>query len=232
MAQTIKRSMLMREHQNMNANFRVIDNDNLSGKVVSHYAPDNDKKPERQQAETLALLDLTVLPRTGYKSRQTPDWLIEQGIDIPAEPNQAVTQADGSLVASLSWDEHLVLSDLALRSGQVQALDAAYTHRAGFMCYPLLRAHSHSWFAITGKHAPALFAKVCGVDMQPSAFANGRVAQTSVARTNGIVIRHDIGKLLVYYVLADSASAEYMWSGLLDAMDEWQGKAIGLDCLL
>ncbi len=95
-----------------------------------------------------------------------------------------------------------------------------------------MHAHSDAWLAITGEYAAAKLAKTCGVYMRDYAFAIGDVAQTSVARTNGVVIRNDIADLPVYHVLEDSASAEYMWSCLLDAMAEWEGQPIGLDCLV
>ena len=77
----------------------------------------------------------------------------------------------------------------------------------------------------------ALLAKICAVDLRLERFADLRIAQTSVARSNCVVIRADLGALPAFHLLGDSASAEYMWDCLLDAMAEFDGGPIGLDIL-
>jgi sarcosine oxidase subunit gamma len=52
--------------------------------------------------------------------------------------------------------------------------------------------------------------------------------QTNVARLNAIIIRRDIAEVPVFDLLSDIASAVYLWHALLDAMDEFGGKPIGL----
>jgi sarcosine oxidase subunit gamma len=73
-----------------------------------------------------------------------------------------------------------------------------------------------------------MVAKICGVDLRPGKFADGRIAQTSMARMNGVVIRDDQGETLAYHLLGDSASAEYLWGCLIDAMAEFDGAPVGL----
>lgn len=65
------------------------------------------------------------------------------------------------------------------------------------------RPETNAWCAITGQHAATMLAKMCGVDLRPKAFANGAVAQTSVARMSAIVIRRDLGRTLAYDMIAD-----------------------------
>ena len=93
-------------------------------------------------------------------------------------------------------------------------------------------ADSHCWLVVTGAKAPAMFAKICGVDLRPSAFAPGRIAQTSLARMSGIIARQPgPDERLAFHVLADSASTEYLWESLLDAMAELGGRPIGLSAV-
>jgi sarcosine oxidase subunit gamma len=87
------------------------------------------------------------------------------------------------------------------------------------------------WFMVVGRHAPAMFAKICGVDLRPRSFAKGAIAQTSVARTNCIVIGVRIGDLPAYHLLGDSASAAFMHASILDAMAEFEGTPVGFDAL-
>ena len=49
-------------------------------------------------------------------------------------------------------------------------------------------------------------AKVCGIDLRPASFADGAVAQTSVAGLTATVIRADLGVTNAFYLLGDSAS--------------------------
>ena len=70
-----------------------------------------------------------------------------------------------------------------------------------------------------------------GVDLTPDRFPTGQIAQTSVARLSAIVIRHDIDSSVAFFVLADSASAEYLWDCFLDAMNEFAGAVCGADAI-
>ena len=63
------------------------------------------------------------------------------------------------------------------------------------------------------------------------AYVPGALAQTSIARLNGIVARADLGETLAYHLLADSASASYLWAVLTDAMAEFEGRPVGLAAL-
>ena len=76
-----------------------------------------------------------------------------------------------------------------------------------------------------------VLSKVCAVDMRPHKFDQFNVAQTSVARVNSIVIRLDQGETLCYFILADLSMNEFLWDGLLDAMQEFDGKPMGVSTL-
>ena len=47
----------------------------------------------------------------------------------------------------------------------------------------------------------------------------------------GIILRQDFGQILGFHLLADSASADYLWDCLQDAMIEFDGGPIGLAVL-
>jgi sarcosine oxidase subunit gamma len=48
---------------------------------------------------------------------------------------------------------------------------------------------------------------------------------------SGIIIRADLGSTLAYHLLADIASAEYLWTCLEDAIAEYDGGIVGLAAL-
>ena len=186
---------------------------------------------ETEDAKKMAIADLSPLPRIGFKGKDTPTWLRQQAVQIPERANQAHRQHDGSLVLRLSDDEHIILSDLDLTSDIAKKLAQRWQIEPDRMCYHMPRADTHCWFALSGEQTPEMLAKVCGVDMRLHKFPVDRIAQTSVARTNAVVVRNDLGETPVFYVLADSASADFLWPCLCDAMKEYNGTPVGLAAL-
>ena len=170
----------------------------------------------------LSLIDLSQLPRAGIKGKALSPWINSQRYEIGAASNRAYAQHDGALIARLSPAELLLLSNPLDPS-----LDAMTDLRAStYRCYAVRRQDSHYWFALTGASSPAVFAKLCSVDLSPDYFADHTVAQTSVARTSAVIVRHDINGTLCYYLLGDSSTILYMWNCLTDAMCEFDGQVI------
>jgi sarcosine oxidase subunit gamma len=177
----------------------------------------------------LAICDLSFLPRIGFKGRDALSWLREAGFACDDIPNRTYLQSDGVLVAVLASTEALLLSPLDKSALSLSDLAGACSLDDGVPRYPVPRADTNFEFLVSGRDATAMFAKVCGVDLRPAAFAVNTVAQTSVARLNAIIVRADLGAVPAFRILGDSASAEYMWKSLLDAMAEFGGGAVGFD---
>ncbi|MDX1424537.1 MAG: hypothetical protein R3322_15435 [Kiloniellales bacterium] len=194
-----------------------------------------DPAGEAEAARRLGLADLSPLPRLGVKGPGTADWLAGLGVRIPQQSNQATRQAGGALAARLAPAELLLLGGLAGDPAPLDAVAAAWRAEPHAPVplqsprgYLLPRRHSHFWFLVSGERAAQMFAKLCGVDLRPGKFADGAIAQTSLARMNAVVIRDDRGGALAYHLLGDSASAAYLWDCLTDAMAEFDGRPVGL----
>lgn len=192
-----------------------------------------DPGAELEAARHLGLADLSVLPRTGFKGAGAPAWLTEQGLVLPKESNQATRQNGGEVAARLAPNEVLILGCLAGMKGSLpETLEASWAALplppAAPRGYPLPRRDSHGWFLVSGAQAPAMFAKLCGVDLSPGKFDDLAIAQTSIAGVSGIIIRDDRGEQLAYHLLCDSAFAIYLWDCLIDAMTEFNGRPVGL----
>jgi len=222
--QYIRRSPLYRRHQTAGAQFE----DRAGALSVATYDSLNN---DVLQAGHLGLTDLSTLIRVGFKGAATPDWLEKHDIQLPEAPNRAEPQADGSLVARLSQEEHLILPDVSMNSKLANKLQAGWSLDSTDKVYLLPRHDSHCWLALTGKLTSEALAKVCGVDMRLHKFINGDIAQTSLARVNAIIVRHDLGGTPCFYILSDVSSAEFLWDGLLDAMQEFEGSAVGTAAL-
>ena len=222
------RSPVLRNLQAMDAEFTEV-----NGYAVATSV--HDAAEEASALRRLALCDLSGLPRTGVKGPGVGQWLSDQGFSVPSEPNRSMRQDDGSLLAMLADNEALILGDVSLASRSVDRLttivhEAASTEGSppGFL---VPRQHSHAWFRISGHEMAATFAKICAVDLRTVSFADLQVAQTSVARLSAIVIRDDLADLPAAHLLADSASAVYLWECLQDAGAEHEMHVIGLDTL-
>jgi len=195
--------------------------------VVARYGD----QEEHAQLERCALIDLTNLPRVGFRGADSAAYLRGHGLQLPDAPNQALTQADGSLIARLSQSEYLLLGSLHDVGARISALEAGW-QLGDSANYLLPRQDSHAWLQLTGQHIAEVMAKLCGVDLRPQAFPAGAVAQTSAARINVIVIHQGAGDLPNFQILCDRASVNYFWDALLDAMHEFGGAPVGIDALL
>jgi sarcosine oxidase, subunit gamma len=187
-------------------------------------------REENSAAARLGLADLSLLPRTGFKGPKVIPALEAKGTELTV-PNQAVRQADAGLAAVLAMTEVLILAPLSGDDGQIRMLERGWSLDQADGCYLAPRQDSHFWFALTGDKASETLAKICGVDLRLARFANLAVTQTSVARSNCVIIRADLGELPTFHLLGDSASADYMWDCLLDAMAEFGGHPVGLAVL-
>ena len=198
-----------------------------------------DPEAESAVARRLGLADLSPLPRTGFKGAGTADWLAGQGLAVPDRSNRAQRQADDLLAARLAPGELLILGGLDGDAGPVDRLDRAWqdapippeTPRG----FPVPRAHTNAWYRLSGSAAPAMFAKLCGVDLRTHKFTDLDIAQTQIARISGIIIRDDLGTgdaaVPAFHLVFDSASAAYLWDCLIDAMAEFDGGLVGLSAL-
>ncbi len=185
------------------------------------------RKSEDAAHAGIVLGDLSLAPRCGFKGRHTLDWLRGQKIVVSDENNRATRLGEVGLTCRLADNEALILSD----AGTVDRLDAACAREVPFGCYTMPRADSHAWFRIAGGDAARMLAKLCGVDLRPRSFDDLEIAQTIVARLSAIVVRDDIGETLAYHLLADSASALYLWDCVVEAMAEFDGVVAGAEAL-
>ena len=142
------------------------------------------------------------------RARASPTGSRRRGVALGAESNRAYPAPAACSTARLAPSEVLILGPLdgdAERRSPRSSTPGATT-AAGV--WPVPRRDASFWFiGDAARIAPAMFAKICGVDLRPKSFANHAIAQTSVARTNAIVIRDDLGDVLAFHLLGDSASA-------------------------
>ena len=178
----------------------------------------------------LKLIDVSVVARWGLKGRGVAAWLGRNGAVLPGSDNRAELQADGALIARLSPAEVLILAPIHAQVSLAEAI-GRIPPEGDDACYPVPRRDSHCCFVVTGDDAARMFAKLCALNLAPDRFPPGQITQTSVARLSSIIIRNDIAGALSFCLLTESASAEYLWDCLLDAMAEFSGAVCGTESL-
>ena len=215
----LRRSQLARWHIAHDAVFES----HADRSVVTAYA--------NEVVDALGLCDLSLLPRTGLKGRGAPKFMASLVSDLPQEPNNALFTKDGTIVARLSNEEFLILGSLSFDSQVVADIEATTNSAGDKAAYPLPRADSHCLFALVGAAAADAMAKLCAVDLRARKFPPGAIAQTSIARVSGVVISHEFGSQSGFFILCDTASTEYLWRSIIDAIGEYGGGAIGLQSI-
>ena len=193
--------------------------------IVDNYGKSAEE--EAIQGQQLGLVDLTLYAKVGFKGKQAIQWAKTQGLNIGEANNQAYLQDNGALVARLADTEILILNNIQSGRNQSTSFEEEYDKSNPVNCYYVPRNDSSAWLMITGKHSSELFAKICGIDLRLKSFPNYSIAQTSIARINGIIIRNDINQTPAFYLVFDSASTDYMWSCLKDAFVEFNGAPVG-----
>ena len=92
---------------------------------------------------------------------------------------------------------------------------------------------SHGWseIRVLGPVGPSLMSKVCGLDFDNAGFPAGTARQTSVAKTNQLVLRTKWGGQPAFSLLGARSLAAYLWTVLLEAGAEWNIAQVGLNAI-
>ena len=140
------------------------------------------------------------------------------GLQLPLEPNTVVRA--GELTALwLGPDEWLVVgppgsqADLAARVREAAGDEPVSVTDVSAQRTTLL---------VAGPRARDLLAHGCSLDLHPRAFGAGRCAQTTLGRTQVVLVARDEPRA-GFWVLVRSSFAGYLADWLLDAATEYLG---------
>ena len=136
-----------------------------------------------------------------------------------------VTLPASGLLARLTTDECLVLSDAAELSKWTMALGRNLSD-----CVHLLDHTSGlAGVRLTGPESDQLLSKLTELDTSPEAFPNLSCAQTRCAEIHGTLIRTDLGSLPSYDLFFPREFGEYMWDAIFEAGEEFGVAAVGFE---
>ncbi|MFI6355310.1 sarcosine oxidase subunit gamma [Streptomyces sp. NPDC050743] len=139
------------------------------------------------------------------------------GLQLPLEPNTVVHAGDVTAVW-LGPDEWLVVG---LR-GTERDLESRIRSAAGDEPVSVTDVSAQrTTLLVGGPRARDLLAHGCSLDLHPRAFGPGRCAQTTLARTQVVLVARDEPRA-GFWVLVRSSFASYLADWLLDAAVEYR----------
>src|SRR5579863_7161944 len=123
-----------------------------------------DEAVDEEAARLMGLADLSPLARTGFKGGGSVEWLASQGVTVGADSNRGYRQAGGEMALRLAPNELLLVDSLSAEGRFIAGLDGAWSWGGETprrpIGYPVPRADSHFWFALSGVHAAEMFSKI------------------------------------------------------------------------
>jgi len=136
------------------------------------------------------------------------------GLDLPRTPN-TLSQEGGQIICWLGPDEWLLITPSGEQSEQSDALRAALEAQHAAVTDI---SGGLTTITVSGKHARAVLAKGCPLDLHPRVFSSGRCAQTLLAKAPVLLIPQADKSL---YVVVRRSFADYLWHWLVDAAEEY-----------
>ncbi|BBC29838.1 Sarcosine oxidase gamma subunit [Streptomyces graminofaciens] len=138
------------------------------------------------------------------------------GLQLPLEPNTVVRA--GELTALwLGPDEWLLVGP----AGTQRDLESRIREAAGDEPVSVTDVSAQrTTLLVAGPRARDLLAHGCALDLHPRAFGPGRCAQTTLGRTQVVVVARDEPRA-GFWVLVRSSFAGYLADWLLDAATEY-----------
>ncbi|MEU1405978.1 sarcosine oxidase subunit gamma family protein [Streptomyces sp. NPDC005728] len=138
------------------------------------------------------------------------------GLPLPLEPDTVVRAGDLTAVW-LGPDEWLVVG----RPGAQRDLESRIRSAAGADPVSVTDVSAQrTTVLVAGPRARDLLSHGCPLDLHPRAFGPGRCAQTTLARTQVVLVARDEARA-GFWVLVRSSFAGYLTDWLLDAAVEY-----------
>lgn len=177
--------------------------------------------------ETLALADLSCLPKSGLKGPAAAQWLGAQGVPVPPEANTWTALPDDGVIARLGRSEFF-LEDGAAGGMAARTRAALGTGTAGV--YPVIR--QDAGILLTGARSNELLAQTCNVNFAEVDPAQGAAVMTQMIGVGVLVIGRSLRHTPCYRIWCDPTFAQYFWETLAGIATELGGGVIGTETLL
>lgn len=179
---------------------------------------------DRTKFDSVALADLSHLPRCGLKGPAAAEWLSAQGLPVPSAANAWTTLPGGGLIARLGRTEFF-LEDGVDGSTVQRTKSALGVGAAGV--YPVIR--QDAGLALLGPRSNELLVQTCNVNFE--AVGREEAVMTQMVGVSVLAIRRDRGPLRCHRLWCDPTFAPYLWETLAQIAAELDGGIVGTEGL-
>ncbi len=170
----------------------------------------------------MALRDLSVCERIGFKGRGTNDWLARHGVVLPQRPNLLLPASGGLIVGRLAASEFVLFCTRPGAQALIDALRSDYRRARPEDCYLVPKADGQAMLSLAGAMSFEVLSKMSPVDFRPREFPAGAIAQTTCARVSTQILHIALNEVIL---LVDSSYAVHLWDCITDAMREFGASA-------
>ena len=199
-------------------------------RVPLHYS---DSESELSQVETLAIADLSLLPKFGVKGPGAEAFLKREGVSTPTEVYGIDSIAGGGWVVRVDRDEFFL--EEALAGNKVESLDAALGV-GGAGVYRV--EHQETGLLLCGINAVQVFRQTCGypfeiepgIGQEDQPIRSTEYVLTRVALATCAILRYTWNGIPAYRIWCVPSSGRYLWETLLEICNDLGGKPVGLSC--
>lgn len=87
--------------------------------------------------------------------------------------------------------------------------------------------HGRAELWVVGAQSSTLLSRLCGLDFHDSQFPSGTAKQSSVAKTDQLIIRHDVADLPAYALIGPRSLGAYLWQTLMETGDDLGLEPVG-----
>lgn len=180
---------------------------------------------ENVRKQTLGICDVSCFPRYGIKGINVLQWLAEQKISVPAQPNSWIQHESSTLVLRLGGSEFLIEDQL---DGQICERLRAVRNDLPYGVFKVQR--NDTALMLSGSEVNNLLAELCTLDLRDKAFDGNALMMTQVAGISTTILRQILHGDPVYRLWCDGTYGAYMWDTLMEIAKELGGGAVGLSC--
>lgn len=174
---------------------------------------------EQQSAKSLAICDVSAIPKVGVKGPDATSVLESVGLQV-ADTYLTARIADEGYCIRLGRDEYFLEGGISDTANQILA-DILQNDDGQLLC----TERQDTAFELTGERIHELFRQICGIDL--ALISAEQVVMTLVAGVSCCILNRACAEHPAYRVWLDPSYATYLWNTLLGITRELGGDQVG-----
>jgi len=178
---------------------------------------------EGERIRTLALCDISAVPRMGLKGAGAAAWLKAQGLSIPENIYDWLPAGNGGMIAKTGGTEFFIESGLdgELTPRLLSNLDSKTPG-----VYRVIRQDAA--LVLIGQNSNLALAETCGVDFSKP---ESRMVFTRVAGVSCSLLPFAVNGIPAFRIWFDNSYGRYFFETLLQIIRDLGGDAVGIEAL-